>query len=116
MHVGFLDVSIPIAQVSRLYIQMFLSYGLYVCIILETAHLRTTFRIFCNITKKTTPKEGSCKMFHISSLIVLFLVVRSRMFWGDKDQISSGQTKGRVKRRGMREKLKMVFFFANSHY
>ena len=43
MHVGFLEVLIPITQVLRLYIQMFLSYGLYVCIILETAHHRTTF-------------------------------------------------------------------------
>ena len=68
----FLDVLIPMAQVLRLYIQMFLSYGLYVCIILETAHHRTTFRIFCNITQKTTPEENSHKMFHISSPIVLF--------------------------------------------
>ena len=36
----FLDVPIPMAQVLRLYIQIFLSYGLYVCIILETAHHR----------------------------------------------------------------------------
>ena len=63
---------IPVAQFMRLYIQMFLSYGLYIYIILETAHHRTTFRIFCNITQKTTPEENSCKMFHISSPIVLF--------------------------------------------
>ena len=46
----FLDVVIPMAHVLRLYLQMFLSYGLYVCIILETAHHRTTFGMFCNIT------------------------------------------------------------------
>ena len=34
---------------------MFLSYGLYLCIILEMAHHRTTFGIFCNITQNTTP-------------------------------------------------------------
>ena len=68
----FLDVLIPMAQVLRLYIQMVLSYGLYVCSILETAHLRTTLRIFCNFTQKTIPEENSCKMFHISSPIVLF--------------------------------------------
>ena len=39
---------------------------------METAHHRTTFGIFCNITQNTTPEENSCKMFHISSPIVLF--------------------------------------------
>ena len=51
-----------------------LRYGLHVCIILEAAHHRTTFRIFCNVTQKTTLKENSHKMFHISSLIVLFFL------------------------------------------
>ena len=68
----FLDMLILMAQALRLYIQTFLSYGLYICIILETAHNRTTLGIFCNITQKTTPEENSHKMFHISSLIVLF--------------------------------------------
>ena len=40
---------------------MFLSYGLYVWIILEIAHHRTTFGIFCNITQNTTPEENSQK-------------------------------------------------------
>ena len=66
-----LDVPFPMVQVLRLYIQMFLSYGLCVYIILETAHHRTSFGIFCNITQKTTPEENSCKMFHISSPIEL---------------------------------------------
>ena len=65
-------MSIPMAQVLRLYIQIFLSYELYVCIILETAHHWTTFGIFCNITQKTTPEENSYKMLHISLVIVLF--------------------------------------------
>ena len=69
---GFLDKPIPVAQVLRLYNQMFLSYGLYVCIILETADSRATFGIFCNITLNTTPEDNSQKMFHISSLIALF--------------------------------------------
>ena len=64
----------------RQYIQMFLSYGLYVFIILETAHHRTTFGKFCNTTQNTTPEENSQKMFHISSSIVLFLMRRSRTF------------------------------------
>ena len=78
----FLDVLIPMAQVLRLYIQMFLSYGQYVCIILETAHHRTTFRIFCNFTQKTIPEENSCKMFHISSPVVLFSYGKVKdIFW-----------------------------------
>ena len=53
---------------------MFGSYGLYVWIILEIAHHRTTFGIFCNITPNTTPEENSQKMFHISSPFVLFFL------------------------------------------
>ena len=84
--------AIPMAQVLRLYIQMFLSYGLYLSTILETAP-HHTFGIICNITQNTTSEENSYKMFHIPSLIVLFLMGRSRTFWGDKDQISSGDGK-----------------------
>ena len=51
---------------------------------------------FCNFTQKTIPEENSCKMFHISSLIVLFLMERSRMLFVDKDQISSGEDKRNV--------------------
>ena len=46
----FLDMLIPVTQVLKLYIQTFLSYGLYVCIILETTHHRFTLGILCNIT------------------------------------------------------------------
>ena len=77
----FLDVPIPVAQVLRLYIQMFLSYGLYVYIILETVHHRTTFGILCNITQRTTPGENNHKMFHISSVIVLFLYGKVKDFF-----------------------------------
>ena len=48
-------------------------------------------------------------MFHISSLIVLFLIGRSRIFFGNKDQISSGEKKEGI-RGGMGEKPKMSFF------
>ena len=77
-------------------IQMFLSYGLYVLIILETAHHKTTFRIFCNITQNTTPEENNWKMFHISSLIVLFSYGKVKDIFWDKYQISSreGKRKG----------------------
>ena len=78
------------AQVLRLYIQMFLSYGLYVCIILETAQHMTTFRIFCIISQKTTPEENSHKMFHISLLI-------SRMLFWDRIKFHLGRVKGRGK-------------------
>ena len=73
---------------------MFLSYGLYLCIILEMAHHRTTFGIFCNITQNTTPEEIIYKRFHISSLIVLFFLWEGqRDFLGDKNQISPGEGK-----------------------
>ena len=82
---------IPMAQGLRLYIQMLLSYGPYVCIILETAHYRTTCRIFCNITQKTTPEENSCKMFHISSPIELFSYQKVKDILGG---IRGGQKEG----------------------
>ena len=72
---------------------MFLSYGLYVCIVLETAHHRTNYRVFCNITQNTTPEENSCKMFHISSPIVLFSYGKVKDLYLDRDQISSGEDK-----------------------
>ena len=50
----FLDLPIPMGQVLRPYIPLYLHYGLYVYINLETAHHRTTFGIFCNITENTT--------------------------------------------------------------
>ena len=84
---------IPLAQVVRLYIQMFLCYVLYVCIILETAHHRTTSGIYCNITQNNTPEEKGQKMFHISSLIVLFSYGKVKDILVDKDQISSGEDK-----------------------
>ena len=60
----FSDIPIPMAQVLRRYIQMFPSYRLYVvCIILETAHHRTRYGIFRNITQSTTPEENCQKMF-----------------------------------------------------
>ena len=90
---GFLDVPIPMALVLRLYIQMFLSYGLYVCIILETVHHRTTFGIFCNITRNTTPEENSHKMFHIFSPFVLFSYGKVKDIFWDIDQISYGEGK-----------------------
>ena len=93
---------------------------LYVCIILETAHHRTTFGIICNFTQKTIHEENSCKMFHISSLIALFLMGRSRMFFFLEIRMKFHlvRTKGRGKRGVWGEKPNMVFFFffAKFHY
>ena len=50
------------------------------------------WNIFQHYTK-TTPEENSHKMFHISSPIVLFIWEGQGHFWGDKDQISSGDGK-----------------------
>ena len=86
----------------RPYIQMSPSYGLYICIILETAYHRTTFGIFCNITKNATPEENSWKMFHTSSPIVIFFLWEgSRMCWGIRIKFHLGRAKGRDKRVGM---------------
>ena len=97
MHSKFLDVPIPMAQVMRLYIQMFVSYGLYVYINLEIAHHRT-FRIVCNITQNNTSEENSQKMFHISSLTVLHSYGKVKDALGDKDKILSGENKRKSKR------------------
>ena len=78
---------------------MFASYGLYVCIILEAAHHRSTFGIFCKITQKTTPEENSCKMFHISSLNVFFPYGKVKdIFIRIKIKFHLGRAKGRGKR------------------
>ena len=107
---------IPMAQVFRLYIQMFLRYGLYVCITLETAHHRTTFVIFCNITQKTTLDENSHKMFDISSLIALFSYGKVRhVFGGITISFPLGRTKGRV-REGYGGEGQNEFFLQNFHY
>ena len=95
----FSDMLIPMAQILRLYIQIFQSYGLYVSIILETAHHRATFGIFCNITQKTTPEENSCKMLHISSLIVLFSYGKVKDVFGTRIKFHLGRAKGKGKRR-----------------
>ena len=88
-------------------------HGLYVCNILETVHHRTTFRIFCNFTQKTIPEENSCKMFHTSSLIVIFLMERSRTFFWDKDQIHLGRANRRGNRgNGGEAQMRCFFFFA----
>ena len=94
---GFLDVLIPMAQVLRLYIQVFLNYGLYVCIILETAHHRTTYRIFATLLIKPHLKKIAAKCSKFLQQLYFFLTGRSRIFF-DKDQISSGGVKGSCKR------------------
>ena len=76
-------------------------------IILQTVHHRSTFRIFCNITQKTAPNENSCKMFHISSAIVL-------LSYGKVKDIFLIRIKfclGRGKRKGYEERPKMRCFF-----
>ena len=111
----FLDMPIPVAQVLRLYIQIFLSYGLYVWIILETAHHNTSFGIFYNINQKTTPEENSCKMFHISSPIVLFSYGKVKDIFGElKIKFHLGRAKGRGKRGYGGEAQNKGFFSQNS--
>ena len=60
---------------------------------LETAHHRTTFGMFCHITQKTTPEENSCQMFHISSEMIFFSYGKVKDIFVDKDQISCEEGK-----------------------
>ena len=79
---------------------------------LETAHHSTTFGIFWNFTQKTIPEENSCKMFHISSTIVLFSYGKAKnVLYEDKDQISLWRAKGRCKKGIGGEVQNEVFFF-----
>ena len=59
---------------------------------------------------KTISAENSCKMFHISSLIVHFLMTKSRTFLEIKIKFHLERIKGMGKRRGM-EKPKMRCYF-----
>ena len=103
-------ISTPIGfWVLRLYIQMFLSYGLYVYITFETACHRTPFGIICNSTQNTKPEENSQKMFPISSPIVLFSYGKVKDLFLDKDQILSREgVWGRSPKWGL--------YLQNSHY
>ena len=108
----FLDVLIPMAQVLRLYIQMFLSYGLYVCIIFDTAHHRATFGIFWNSTQNTTPEENIQKMFHISSLIALFSYGKVKDVFWIRIKFHLGRAKARGKSGVWGAKPKLRYLFA----
>ena len=50
------------------------SYGIYVCIILETAHHRATFGIFCNITQRLHLKKITAKCSIFFHLLYFFLM------------------------------------------
>ena len=107
----FLDMLIPMTQVLRLYIQMFLTYGLYVCIILETAPHRTTFRIFCNIIQKTMPEENVQYFFNNC----IFSYGKVKDIFGIRFKFHLGRAKGWHKR-GYGERPKMRCFLAKFHY
>ena len=97
-HILVFGWPIPMAQVLRLYIQMFVSYGRYVFFILETAHHRTIFRLLCNITQNTTPEENSQKMFYISLPICTFFLQEGQgHFGGIKIKFHLGRAKGRIR-------------------
>ena len=87
-----LDMPIPMAQALRLYTPMFLSNGLYICSILETAHDRTTFGIFCTLLKILYLKKMARKCSLFLHQLYFFLRDNQGLFW-DKDQISSGEDK-----------------------
>ena len=90
---------------------MFLNYGLYVCIILENAHHRTTSTIFCNITQNTTPEENGHKIIHISSPIVLLLMAKVKDILEEiRIKFHLGRAKGSSKR-GMQEEAQNKGYF-----
>ena len=64
----------------------------------KTAHHRTTFGIFCNFTQKTIPEENSCKMFHFSLPILLFLTEGQGYFLQIRIKFHLRRAKGRGKR------------------
>ena len=78
---------------------------------METAHHRTTFWIFCNITQNTTPEENNQKMFHISSPIVLFSWEDHGYFGGESGSnfIWGGQKEG-VRGVWGEAQIEVVFF------
>ena len=103
---------IPMAQVLRLYCQMFLSYGLYVCIILETAHHRTTFRLFSSITQNTTTEENSHKNIPYFFTNCTFLYEFKDILEGIWITFHWKGAKERGKRPVLRNKPKMRVSFA----
>ena len=68
-----------------------------------------------HITQKTTPEENSHKMFHISSLIVLFSDGKVKDIFGIRIKFHLERAKegvrGRYQGRGQNE-----VFFAKFHY
>ena len=103
----FLDLPIPMPQVLRMDIPMFLHYGLYVYI---------TFEIFGNITQNTTPEENSQNMFHISSPIVVFFLWEGEgQFW-IRIKFHLERAKGRGKRGYGEENQNEGYFMQNFHY
>ena len=78
------------AQVLRLYIQMFLSYWLYVCIILIIGLLS---EYFATLIKRLNLKKIAAKCSIFLHWLYFFLMGRSRTLGGNKDQILSGEGK-----------------------
>ena len=107
-----LDVQIPMTQVLRLHIQMFLSYGLYVYIIFDTAHHRATFGIFWNSTQNTTLKKISRKCSIFLHWLHFFLMGRSRMFFWIRIKFHLGRAKARGKSGVWGAKPKLRYLFA----
>ena len=113
MHVGFWTCQFQWYRFWGCTFRCFQVMGwLYLCIILETVHHRTTFRIFCNVTLNTTSEENSQKIFHISSPTVLFSYGKVKDIFWDKGKVSSGKGKWKEQEGSMWEKPKMRVIFA----
>ena len=77
---------------------MSLSYGLYVCIILETTQHRATFGIFCNVTQKSTPGENPQNVPYFFIDCTFFLWEGQGHFFGIRIKFHLGRANGRGKK------------------
>ena len=97
MNMRFLDVPIPMAQVLRLYNQMLLSYGLYVCIILEKLLIIGLFlEYFATLLKRQYLKKIAANVPYFFTDCT-FLWEGQGHFLEIRIKFHLGRTKGRGK-------------------
>ena len=95
---------------------MLYRHGLYVCIILETPHHRTTSWIFCNITHKTTPEENSTKCSIFLHWLYFFLWEGQGIFLEIRTKFHLGREKGRGKWEYGGKSPKWGVYLQDSHH
>ena len=91
---------------------MFLSYGLYLCIILEMAHHRTTLEYFAILLKILHLKKISTKVPYFLTNCTFSYGKVKEIFLGIKIKFHLGREKGWSKRWNGRISLKLGLCFA----